>query len=195
LNSGPILGLTPGQNQPNTPSVPGGPLGGGFGGGFQQQAKTATATPTADDSDKASGSDKASDEEGNASASGSASGSNSSSGSSSSPSSGFNGPTFGGGPILGVASLSKAKSVRVFFNKSQYKDWFFIYVPTADTGGLLVGPVNPNAPTGNVNGMAPGSGMGGAPVAGQAVMQGPSPGQSQNPTPPTQNPGQTPPEQ
>ena len=61
--------------------------------------------------------------------------------SNSNSSSGFNGPTFGGGPILGVASTSKAKSIRVFYDKNHYNDWLFIYVPQADRGGLLTGPV------------------------------------------------------
>ncbi|MBZ5664327.1 MAG: type II secretion system GspH family protein [Acidobacteriia bacterium] len=198
LNNGPVLGQIPGQG------IPGGLAGGqgGFGGGMQgglgglgtqsgglqQQGKTVTQTPAGDDSDKAS------NEEGASSPTGS---SGSSSGSTSTSSSGFNGPTFGGGPILGVASMNKkTKSVRVFFDKSHYNDWLFIYVPTADMGGLLKGPVNPGAPAGNLNGMTPGQGVGGGIVPGQGVGQGLNPGQPPNPmTPPAQNPGQTPPEQ
>jgi len=61
--------------------------------------------------------------------------------------SGFNGPTFGGGPILGVASTNKKdKTVRVFAGKTHYNDWLFIYVAQFDRGGLLVGPVDPNQP-------------------------------------------------
>ncbi len=67
----------------------------------------------------------------------------------------FNGTTFGGGPILGVASTSKEKSIRVFADKNHYKDWMFVYVPMADRGGLLVGPMQPGMPTGgNLNGAA-----------------------------------------
>src|SRR5258708_18596934 len=64
--------------------------------------------------------------------------------------SGFNGPTFGGGPILGVASASKAKSIRVFYEKNHYNDWLFIYMPQGDRGGLLTGPVSLNGSTGNL---------------------------------------------
>ncbi len=67
----------------------------------------------------------------------------------------FSGATFGGGPILGVASTSKEKSIRVFADKNHYKDWMFVYVPMADRGGLLVGPMQPGMPTGgNLNGAA-----------------------------------------
>ncbi len=67
----------------------------------------------------------------------------------------FSGPTFGGGPVMGVASTSKDKSIRVFADKNHYKDWLFVYVPMADRGGLLVGPVQPGLPTGgNLNGAA-----------------------------------------
>ena len=99
-------------------------------------------------------------------------GSSSSNGNSGSSGSGlgFNGPTFGGGPILGVASISKEKSIRVFFEKNHYKDWLFVYMPTADRGGLLTGPVNPGMPTGNLNG-GPLQGVSGTFVQGQGPAQ------------------------
>jgi type II secretory pathway pseudopilin PulG len=53
---------------------------------------------------------------------------------------GLNNTVFGGGPILGVASTSKAKTIREFNKKNHYNDWMFIYDPTSDRGGLLVGP-------------------------------------------------------
>jgi type II secretory pathway pseudopilin PulG len=84
--------------------------------------------------------------------------------SSSSSSSGLGGQVFGGGPILGVASTNKKdKSIHEFFGKTHYNDWLFIYMPMADRGGLLVGPVNPSMPTGNVGGLTPGqmAGQGG----------------------------------
>src|SRR6266850_549851 len=51
------------------------------------------------------------------------------------------GQVFGGGPILGVASTSKAQTVREFNKKTHYDDWLFIYDPNSDRGGLLTGPV------------------------------------------------------
>jgi len=138
----------------------------------------------------------------NPNSAGSAGGSNPNSSASPASSSGFNGPTFGGGPILGVASTSKAKSIRVFNDKNHYNDWLFVYLPQADRGGLLIGPVSSNGPTGGLLG-----GLG-TPVqngqqgqgTGQGFGQGFGQGTSGNglsqtpPSQPTQNTGQTPPQ-
>ncbi len=48
--------------------------------------------------------------------------------------SGFSGPTFGGGPMLGVASGTKKQSIREFCKKNHYNDWKFIYDPSTDLG-------------------------------------------------------------
>jgi type II secretory pathway pseudopilin PulG len=197
LNNGPVLGQTSGQS---SLSGAGGLQGqGGFGGaqsglgglgglggfgaqpGGLQQATSAGAQTSAtgssgDSSSSSSGSSSSgSSSSGNSSDAG---GSSTSSGSSSSSSStgsgsGLSGQTFGGGPILGVASTSKAKSIRVFYTKNHYNDWLFIYITQADRGGLLVGPINPGAQTG-VGGIG---GIGGAPglsggVTGQGLGQG-----------------------
>jgi type II secretory pathway pseudopilin PulG len=50
---------------------------------------------------------------------------------------------FGGGPIVGVASTSKAQSIREFNHKNHYDKWQFIYDPTMDRGGLITGPAQP----------------------------------------------------
>jgi len=50
---------------------------------------------------------------------------------------------FGGGPIAGVASLSKEKTIRVFNKKEHYNQWQFIYDPSTDRGGLLMTPNQP----------------------------------------------------
>ncbi len=63
--------------------------------------------------------------------------------SSSSPSGPGNGPTFGGLPIIGVASTSKDKSIREFNKKNHYNQWQFIYDPSTDRGGLLSTPNQP----------------------------------------------------
>jgi type II secretory pathway pseudopilin PulG len=202
LNNGPILGQIPGQSLPGQGGLQGqsgfggapGGLGGlgGLGaqpGGLQQTGNPAAQTPASGDAGNPSSANSSS---GDASDTGGDSNSpGSSSSSSSNSSSGFNGPTFGGGPILGVASASKAKTIRVFYDKNHYNDWLFIYVPQADRGGLLTGPVSLNGPTGNFGGVAPGV-AGGLP--GQ--VQGLSPNTSQPqgaPTQPPQNQGQTPP--
>ena len=53
------------------------------------------------------------------------------------------GQTFGGGPIVGVASMSEKESIRIYNKKDHYKDWQFIYDPTSDRGGLITGPYQP----------------------------------------------------
>jgi type II secretory pathway pseudopilin PulG len=50
---------------------------------------------------------------------------------------------FGGGPIVGVASISKDKTIRVFNKKDRYNQWQFIYDPSTDRGGLLTTPNQP----------------------------------------------------
>ncbi len=176
LSNGPVLGQTPGQSLlGGQGGLPGqGGLGGMQGGlGGLQQTVGQQAPPSGD-------SGESSDAEGKSNSPGSSS-------SSTSSSSGFNGPTFGGGPILGVASTSKAKSIRVFYEKNHYNDWLFIYVPQADRGGLLTGPVNPGMPTGgNLGGIAPGAGGG---LQGQGQGPAPNGGQPQGPPTPPQNTG------
>jgi type II secretory pathway pseudopilin PulG len=51
--------------------------------------------------------------------------------------------TFGGGPIVGVVSTSKAQSIREFNKKDHYNKWLFIYDPQSDRGGLLNTPAQP----------------------------------------------------
>jgi type II secretory pathway pseudopilin PulG len=61
----------------------------------------------------------------------------------------------GGGPIVGVASLSKKDTIREFNKKRKYNEWQFVYDPTADRGGLISTPYQPplqflsNQPTQN----------------------------------------------
>ena len=42
------------------------------------------------------------------------------------------GPTFGGGPIVGVASTSTQRSIKVLNDKDHYNDWEFVYDPRLD---------------------------------------------------------------
>jgi type II secretory pathway pseudopilin PulG len=78
--------------------------------------------------------------------------------SSSSPASssqaGTQGPTFGGGPVIGVASTSNKRSFHVFNNKDHYKDWAFVYDVSSDRGALITGPYNgpPKFGTGQISG-------------------------------------------
>jgi len=90
--------------------------------------------------------------------------------------------TFGGGAIVGVASLSKDPTIRIYNKKKKYNEWQFIYDPMADQANVLLrGPYQPLI-------------LGGAHVgtpAGQMNGQQQSPfGQQQSPF--GQQPGSTP---
>lgn len=51
--------------------------------------------------------------------------------------------TFGGAPIVGVASLSKDRTIREFDKKKKYNEWQFVYDPTFDRGLLITTPYQP----------------------------------------------------
>jgi len=173
LNNGPVL---PGQN------------GVGGQGGFPAQGEVEAQTDGASGQTSENGDSGADSSSGNSNASGNSNSPGSSSSNSDAGSNsglGFNGPTFGGGPILGVASTSKAKTIRVFFGKDHYNDWLFIYVQGIDRGGQLMGPVNPSLPTANLGSLTQGTG-------GQSM---PNTGPTQVVSQPQQNPGQTPTQQ
>jgi type II secretory pathway pseudopilin PulG len=48
----------------------------------------------------------------------------------------------GAGPIIGVESTSKKKSILEFNGKDHYNEWEFVYDPSFDRGGLIRGPYN-----------------------------------------------------
>ncbi len=135
LNNGPVLGPIPGPGAQtgtippsNTPVNP--PSGGASSGDSSDTGGNPNSTGTSSPNADA-GSDSGS---------------------------GLSGQVFGGGPIFGVASTNKKdKTIRVFFGKTHYNDWLFIYVSIADRGGLLIGPVNPSIPTPNLNPPPPGA--------------------------------------
>lgn len=70
----------------------------------------------------------------------------------------------GGGPIVGVASMCKDPTIRVYNKKKKYDEWQFIYNPMMDTGNVLLrGPYQPTTiggsqigtPAGQMNGQQP----------------------------------------
>ncbi len=67
-----------------------------------------------------------------------------------------NSPVIGGGPIIGVASVSKLKSIKVMKGKDHYNDWPFVFDLAAGVPGGQMG-VNP---AGGVPGQAPGQAPG-----------------------------------
>ncbi len=85
---------------------------------------------------------------------------------------------FGGGPIVGVASVCKKTTIREFNHKKKYNEWQFIYDPTADRGGLIKTPYQPilqgfgspqnvNAQSGSGSGSSTGS-FGGSSFSGSS---------------------------
>lgn len=142
-----------GPNDANTPQVT----------GLPGQQNTGTTKPAGDDSED---SDKSGDEKADASSSGS-----------SSP---LGGQVFGGGPILGVVSTSKLKTIREYNKKNHYNDWLFVYDPNSDRGGLLQGPIQPDASRRSL--ISPGGPSPGAP--GQPVPPPPTGGQPNQQEPP-----------
>ena len=75
---------------------------------------------------------------------------------------------------MGVASLSKDSTIRVFNKKTRYYQWQFIYNPMTDAGGLITTPDQPRFVTnGNLN--QPPNG----PTQNPAVQSPPSPQQNQ----------------
>lgn len=51
---------------------------------------------------------------------------------------------FGGGAIVGVASLDKEKTIRIYNKKKTYDEWVFIYNPMMDVANVLLrGPYQP----------------------------------------------------
>jgi type II secretory pathway pseudopilin PulG len=95
------------------------------------------------------------------------------------------GQVFGGGPIVGVVSTSKAASIRSFNKKDHYNQWQFIYDPTSDRGGLLMTPNQPplnigaNGQPGQTGNGQPGSGISGTGFSNQPTSPGAPPAQQQ----------------
>jgi type II secretory pathway pseudopilin PulG len=174
LSNGPVLAQPPGQSPlPGQNGLQGQSALGATPGGLSglQSALSGLGTQSGGIQQQSSGD-------------GADSNSTGSSSSNSNSNSGSNTQTFGGGPIIGVASTSTAKTIRVFYQKNHYKDWLFIYVPPDRGAALLTGPVNPGFPgntPGGTTGLAPGLPVSGAPGQG-GFGQGVSPnnGQSQN---------------
>jgi hypothetical protein len=112
------------------------------------------------------------------------------------PGASSNSPVIGGGPVIGVASISKLKSIKEIDGKDHYNDWQFVYDPRLDVQTMTPGgagaPINPIGASTTNPGMNPGPGFG----------ANPSPGFGSNPTtgsgagqqgPPTTPPPMSPP--
>lgn len=99
--------------------------------------------------------------------------------------------TFGGMPIVGVASTSKDPTIREFDKKKKYNEWQFVYDPTMDRGMLITTPYQPQL---QMFGTGPQilNGPGGqAPTPGMGTSAPGTGGNSGAPnTPPLGNPSQ-----
>jgi len=107
-----------------------------------------------------------------------------------------------GGPIVGVASVSKKTTIREFNHKKKYEDWQFVYDPTADRGGLITTPYQPalqgfgnqngqNLQPANQNGSSFGNSFGNSFGQQGGNSNNPNPvGAPTPPTPPPANPPQ-----
>ncbi len=110
-----------------------------------------------------------------------AGGTNSASGNQSSGASGSNGQTFGGGAIVGVASLSKDPTIRIYNKKKTYNEWQFIYNPVMDQANVLIkGPYQPTTIGGNQQIGTPASQMNGQQQSQNPFGQSSSPFGQQN---------------
>jgi type II secretory pathway pseudopilin PulG len=85
----------------------------------------------------------------------------------------------GGGPIIGVASMSKATSIKVFNDQTTYDGWLFVYDPRLEqsggTGIVVAAPRGSAPPAGSDT-----NGSQGPP----GNPPNPPPGPGANPTPP-----------
>ena len=101
--------------------------------------------------------------------------------------------TFGGGAIVGVASLSKDPTIRIYNKKKTYNEWQFIYNPIMDRVNVLLrGPYQPTiiagtqigTPAGQMNNQPSGFGQ---QSTGFGQQQNPSQNSPVNQYPPDQN--------
>jgi type II secretory pathway pseudopilin PulG len=99
------------------------------------------------------------------------------------------GPTFGGGPIVGVVSTSKKEGIREFNHKKKYEEWQFIYDPSTDRGGLLSTPNQPplQGALAGQGGQQPQQNQNNSPFSSQP---GPGTYNNSNSNPPASNPPQ-----
>ena len=109
--------------------------------------------------------------------------------------SGFgSGQTFGGMPIVGVASFSKDPTIRIFDKKKKYSEWQFVYDPTLDRGLLIQTPYQQQVGFGfngtqNLNNQINGPNAGSSGTSPQAPVAPPNGGLG-NPNQPTDMPVQ-----
>jgi type II secretory pathway pseudopilin PulG len=107
-------------------------------------------------------------------------------------SSGDTNPTFGGGPIVGVAIPNTKASIKEYKKQKHYNEWEFVYDPIEDQlqgGGAMFGGAGANlngVGNGTTNPASPTSGFGGTGFGNSGTGTGgtnPSPMPTPSPTP------------
>jgi type II secretory pathway pseudopilin PulG len=187
-------GNGPGFSQPSTfGGNPGGAFGGSsngaFGGGLNNSASPAPSATSGDSNAPGKTPAPGADLQASTPVAGDAKDADTSSSSQ---------QVFGGGPIIGVASISKKDTIRVFNKKKKYNEWQFVYDPTLDRGGLLSTPyqpalqlsANPLGPNGQPANANPNGNSFGQPTG----FGNNNPGVTNNPTTPAQPPSNQPPQ-
>jgi type II secretory pathway pseudopilin PulG len=155
LNAGPTAaGQQPGQPVGSTLSTIGQPTGSTIGqpGGLNTPTPNA-ATPQPGTDQSASGATPGSSGAGITPAS-------------NMPGASSNSPLIGGGPIIGVSSISKLQSIKEINGKDHYNDWQFVYDPRLEQQTLGAGGAQAINPVGaGIN-----------PIGGPTQIQGPGQG-------------------
>jgi type II secretory pathway pseudopilin PulG len=93
-----------------------------------------------------------------------------------------------GGALIGVASLSEKEGLREFNEKTHYNEWYFVYDPSVDRGGMITGPYTGKVFAGATGGLgtAPGGAAGtglGVPAGALGQPAGQQPGAITTPQP------------
>ena len=103
-----------------------------------------------------------------------------------------NGPTVGGGQIIGVASVSKKQSIKEFNDKDHYDEWYFVYdLRLEQSGSTGITVAEPRVGGSASGGQTAGSGSTTAAPGTQPPPAGTDSGQPP-PTPTPQTPPQVP---
>lgn len=99
-----------------------------------------------------------------------------------------NGPTIGGGQIMGVASTKKAQSIKEFNDKDHYDEWYFVYdlrlEQSGGTGVTVAAPRGAGPAAGTTGGAGTPSGGG----TQNASSPGGQPVPTETPTTPPPSP-------
>jgi type II secretory pathway pseudopilin PulG len=101
-------------------------------------------------------------------------------------------PVLGGTPVVGVSSLRNETGIHSFNQKTNYRDWQFIFNPQTDMDRLITGPYNPNAVVGKGGQGLPASSLNqGTPQStfGTSFTQQPQPQPAPSAPVPSQQPG------